>query len=233
MLSPGEKKAYTQSLPEKFFKAIGAILSCLEPLLSNLRRMLPSPYCADRGEHGDPLCYNGGNINHTGRLVVGTTVVYRTKQETFIPHQGADSDYYQLGAAGRGGQGSMEAGHYAVEDVLRQGVIVEELTVGNQMNVSSGTPFAKHESAFHSIVYTILLLDGTIEDGVPPEAIVGNSFSLVPFETKSESHPVPKPSSCTSASLVQVGKLDIFVTNCSRFAFSRACANFPPMHCRP
>lgn len=194
--TPRTKKHERNSASKKTHSAIAVMLQILVPMLSHLRHVLPSPFIGDAENKKDRKCFNGGSILVPSVLVAGTSVVYRTKRE-FLLSDKLKSLQDPLSKPPAAGQS-------VVDYDLEIGVIIEMRTIMDTlyddcMNTYDGTER-------QVTLYTMLLRDGTVEDGVPTESIVSASAPIIPFLTRRDFHCklTQKSSSCTSSHMIQV-----------------------------
>lgn len=196
-ISPQSKKYDLGSVSDKTYIAVGVLLEVMVPLFSFLRHSLPSPFFGDvENKMETKKCFGGGSIVVPSWLTAGTSVVYRTKREKFVSQNG------EQGAEGQTGKRSV-AQYSVVEDELEIGIILEVDHVLDVLVDDSKSNYDGHGR--RSIVYTMLLLDGTIEDGVLSESVVSACAPVIPFLPRQEIHRLsPVKTRCTSAHLVQV-----------------------------
>lgn len=198
LITPRVKRNDHSSAVDKAHFVIGVLLEVLVPMLTFLRHMLPSPFVIDTDNRAENRsCFDGGSMILPPVLVIGSSIVYRTKREVVLlgDRESGDKDSLDKRASEKCA---------VVEEGLAMGTVIE---IRNVSEISVDDTRNTYGSYSRQItVYTILLSDGTIEDGVPVEAIVSARVPLIPFQPRQESNSqhTRRNIHCTSVHLVQV-----------------------------
>ena len=198
---PRAKKGERRLLSLHACADIGALMETLSPLLSFLRHNLSSPFHEDSDERLMSKNYfNGGSMFPPHQIEIGTSVVFRTKREKKFEH--SEGGVVQC-TPGFG----PERRYRVIEDELQSGLIIEQLRFEKDPFLNDSVDNNREYNVELTVVYTMLLPDGTLEVEVPPEAIVTSSAPMIPFQSKQDmqlSLHSGNRLQCTSAHMVQV-----------------------------
>jgi hypothetical protein len=194
-----ESGAPSATISKPIRYVISMALDCIMPALSVLRNMLPCPLSSYPSGVGAG-CSHAAQAQLRDRPEVGVRVAFMTKRWVpfaSVSHLAGDSklDYSFVS----------EAPAPVMVDVIEQGKIVREVPLPMIASDVFSASFRSGASldARSAYVYSVLLDNGSVEEGVSSDAIVATSIPLLPL-TSSPKVSFGQQFVCSHEALVQL-----------------------------